>query len=152
MKWILTLLAAFAVPLAHAEPWLCTQPDGTRQWSYEPESATNKNCVHRPITSGNVWSGRPRAERPEKAVAFPRVDGKTQKQRDAARRELLERELAEERRALAEAMKALAEQKELRPREKDTARMQAVLKPYEDRVRLHLTNISNLEKELGREG
>ena len=150
MRWLLPALLALA-PAAHAEPWLCTERDGTKYFSYEPQSAARKECVHHPIPSTNVWRARPRDEG---AADFPRVDARTQKQRDAARRELLERELAEERRSLAEAMKQLAEQKErhVRARETDRARVEAGLKSYQDRIRVHLTNISNLEKELGREG
>ena len=144
-------LALFAIaPLAHAEPWLCTEPGGAKYFSYEPQSAARKECVNHPIPSPNVWRPHPRGV--DVDPAFPRVDAKTQKQRDLARREILERELAEERRALAEAMKELQAQKELAAREKNSARAEAGLKAYEDRVRTHLTNITNLEKELGRAG
>lgn len=147
MKWFLALLLAWA-PVAHAEPWLCTEPDGTKRFNYEPESAKRKECVDQPIPSANVWRVRPRDE----AADFPRVDTSTQRQRDLARREILQRELAEERRGLAEATRQLAEQKERHARDKDRTRVEAGLKPYQDRIRVHLSNISNLERELGREG
>lgn len=154
MKWVLAATFVLAAPIASAEPWLCTEPDGTRRFSYEPESAGRKNCVHHPIPSGNVWRARPRtADADQQSAGFPRVDAKTQKQRDATRRAILERELLEERRALAEAMKVLAEQnRDFRGKDKDQARSEERLKAYQDRVRVHLTNISNLEKELANEG
>jgi len=154
MKWFLAVIFAMAASVASGEPWLCNEPDGSRRFSYEPESAARKNCVHHPIPSGNVWRARPRtSDAEERPVDFPRVDAKTQKQRDATRRVILERELLEEKRALAEAMKLLAEQKrDLRGKDKSEARLEERLKPYQDRVRVHLTNISNLEKELANEG
>ena len=151
MKGFFLVLALLAVaPLARAEPWLCTDSHGVKEFSYDPQSARRKECVDQPIPSGNVWSGHPR--RYDGTPGFPRVDAKTQKERDLARREILERELADERRALAEAMKQLETQKGLHAREKDRARAQAGLKMYEDRVRVHLTNIANIERELGRAG
>ena len=151
MRWFFAVLLVLA-SAAHAEPWLCTQPGGHKEFSYDPASAQRKECVHQPIPSPNVWRANPgwRADRAD--GVFPRVDERTQKQRDAARREILERELAEERRSLAEARKELAAHKELRARNTDRARVEANLKIYEDRIRVHLTNIANLEKELGREG
>ena len=159
MSWKLMLpfVGLLAGPAAHAEPWLCTQPDGNKAFSYEPESAKKKNCVHHPIPSANVWRVRPREpfasyDRP---VSFPKVDARTQKHRDLARREILERELAEEKKSLAEAMKQLAEQQRVAAAAPGTVRTppngEDKLRPYRDKVRLHLTNIANLEKELERE-
>ena len=153
MKWRSLLFLAFAVPAAHAEPWLCTGPDGNKAFSYEPESARNKNCVDHPIPSSNVFRVRPRSEmRDERAPDFPKVDAKTQRQRDAARREILARELAEEKKALAEATKALAEQQRQSASKRRDAAAEDRLGPLRERIRIHMTNISNLEKELGFEG
>jgi len=153
MKWLSLLIFACAVPAAHAEPWLCTGPYGNKSFSYEPESARDKNCVHHPIPSSNVFRVRPRNERSdERSVDFPRVDSKTQKQRDAARREILARELAEEKKSLAEANRALAEQQRLSANSRRDAALEEKLRPLRERVRVHLTNISNLERELGFEG
>lgn len=151
MRRVFLVLMALA-PAAQAEPWLCTEADGVKAFSYDPASAKRKECVDRPIPSGNVWRANPGWRAQRDAEPFPRVDAKTQKERDLARRELLERELAEERRSLAEAMKELQAQKELQARAKGSARAEDGLKVYEDRVRTHLSNITNLEKELGRKG
>ena len=160
MRWKLTLLfvGLLAGPAAHAEPWLCTEADGNKTFSYEPESAKKKNCVHHPIPSANVWRIRPRepVASYERPVAFPKVDARTQKLRDAGRREILERELAEEKKSLAEAMKQLAEQQRAATvvtpgAARPTANVEDKLRPYRDKVRLHLTNIANLEKELERD-
>jgi hypothetical protein len=149
MKWKFVLLCVFAAPLAHAEPWLCTTENGTREFSYDPLSAGLKNCVDHPIPSGNVFREKPREVVPG---AFPKVDAKTQKERDTARRAILERELAEERKSLTAAMQQLAEQREFHGKRGNAARIEEALKLYQERVKVHLTNISNLEKELGRKG
>lgn len=153
MQWKFALLVVLAAPAAHAEPWLCTDADGNKAYSYEPESAKKKNCVHKPIPSANVWrkTPPPGSDAEERNPHFPGVDARMQKQRDADRRKILERELAEEKKALADAMKQLEEQQK-RGKNRTEARLDDTLKPYHDRVRLHLTNISNLEKELGQKG
>jgi hypothetical protein len=148
MKRTILLLLFAAVPVAHAEPWLCTDLHGNKAWSYDPASASLKNCEHRPIPSPNVWRVRPRDEGgAQRTPGFPNVDAKTQARRDATRRDILERELAQEKKSLTEAMAALAQQPRAQPqtRRADEDR----LRPYRDRVRVHLTNIANIEKELG---
>jgi hypothetical protein len=154
MKWTCAVFFLLAIPAAHAEPWLCTDADGNKQFSYEPESAKRKNCVNYPIPSGNVWRAVPRGTdgtQAHRAHSFPKVDALTQKQRDLTRRQILERELAEEKKALAAAINELTEEKQ---RQAKAPRPQAdeKLKPYAERIRVHLTNISNLEKELGVQG
>jgi hypothetical protein len=151
MKWTFPLLLVFA-SAAHAEPWLCTQPGGNKTFSYDPEAARAKNCIHHPIPSANVWRVRPRDDAALRPEAFPRVEARIQKERDLARREILARELAEEKKALAEAMRELEEQQRAANTARSDPGAQDRLKPYRERVRLHLTNISNLEKELGRAG
>jgi hypothetical protein len=143
--WVLLALAA---PLAYAEPWLCTLSDGRKEFSYDAASASNRSCVDHPISRGYVR--KPERERDVYAspADFPRVDAKTQKKRDVARRDILQRELAEERKALADATRELAELKQARV---GTA-VPAVLRQYEERIRVHRTNIANLEKELGGAG
>ena len=149
MYRMLFLLLLLAPPAAVAEPWLCTEPDGSKGFSYDPASASRRNCVDNPIPSGNTVRVRPRSE---PTWEFPKVDAKTQKQRDGVRREILERELAEEKKSLTEAMKQLAEQQRASPKGRADTAADERLRSYRERVRLHMTNISNLEKELGREG
>ena len=145
--WRVQLLLALAAPGAYAEPWLCSLPDGTKAFSYDAESATQRNCVDHPISRGYV-----RRTPPRDAYAamddFPRIEAKTQKRRDVARREILERELAGERKALADAISELAEIKQ----ERVANGAPAIVRQYEERIRTHRTNIANLEKELARAG
>jgi len=76
----LALMSA-AVSSAHAEPWLCTQPDGSRRFNYEPESARNPRCVDHPIASGNVVRV-PRKDDTPVRTARPRRDRDVPKDRD----------------------------------------------------------------------
>ena len=152
-EWLIfrcvVLLLPLAAPQAFAEPWLCTDADGVKSFNYEPESARNKNCVHHPIPSTNVW--RKRSPAVQTPASFPRVDAKIQKQRDVVRRQILERERAEEQKSLAAAIRDLAEYKQARVSDR---RMPGPVdvKAYEQRIRVHESNIANLQKELGREG
>lgn len=142
MRFLLWLSLALAACAAHAEPWLCTLADGRKEFSYELESARNRNCVDTPISRGYVRVVPRRSADP--LEGFPRVDAKTQKQRDVARREILERELDQERKALTDAIQRLDRLKQSR----GDATAPAVVKEYEERIRTHRTNIANLEKEL----
>lgn len=146
MKWKVAVLFTLAASVASAEPWLCTDQFGVKSFSYDPESAKNKNCTDHPIPSANHVRVQPpgTASRTQRATAFPKVDAKTQKKRDLARRQILERELAEEQKSLEAAAQQLAQLKQSGGAPDQT------LKPYEDRVRLHETNIENLRKELAR--
>jgi hypothetical protein len=165
LRALLFVLATLPLSAAHAEPWLCTDADGYRSFSYDPASARDRNCVHHPIPSPNTFRVSPpqppaRAQKPRAArapgagvSAFPRVDARTQKQRDAQRRQILERELENEKQALNTAIQELAERKRLLfGRESDQGRAEVVLKPYADRIRVHLINIESLEKELRGDG
>jgi hypothetical protein len=152
MIWASSLLLVLVgAPTVSAEPWLCSDADGVKTFSYEPESARNPRCVDHPIPSANVWRKRPADAYAATPSSFPRVDAKSQKQRDLARRQILERELAEEQKSLAAAIRELAEYRQARVSD-PRAPMRVDMKAYEDRIRVHQTNIANLQKELGREG
>jgi hypothetical protein len=85
---------------------------------------------------------------PEK---FPKVDGETQKKRDATRRKILEEELTEEEKLLAEAKRALAEQEAVRlGDERNYQKFLDRVQPYKDAVALHEKNVAALNEELAR--
>ena len=147
MRRVLWALLALAAPAANAEPWLCTLPDGRQEFSYDAESASKRNCVNHPISRGHVRRAPPPSPYASPAD-FPRIDTKTQKSRDVARRDILERELAEERKALAEAIRELGELKQARV----AHAAPTIVKQYEERIRTHRTNIANLERELAGAG
>lgn len=123
------------VPIKGAKKLMCFGPDSA--------------------TSGGSGSGRSRATMPTPAE-FPRVDGATQKQRDTKRQQILEDELANERKALEQAKQAYAEG-EANPevyRTKDGKIMRNVpkfdekMQSLRSNVELHEKNIQLLEKEL----
>jgi|SRR5688572_23892014 len=147
----LLLLLLLLAPAAHAQIWECTDPQsGAKELNNDPRSDKNKNCVRKHVGAINTVPP-PRAAQPgeKKAANFPSVNGDVQKQRDADRRKILEQELSQEQQQLDLAKKQLAEQKEIRlGSEKNYVRVQERLKPYEERVRQHETNIDNLRKEL----
>ena len=147
---ILSLLMLLTAPCAHAQIWECTDPQtGAKELNNDPSSNKNKNCVRKISPINTVPASRSQQQPAQKSANFPSVDGDTQKQRDAERRLILERELGQEQRALDAARKQLAEQKEVRlGSEKNFARVEERLKPYEDRVRQHESNIESLKKEL----
>lgn len=140
----LSALCALSTSAARAEPWLCTLADGRKEFNYEPESATLRNCVNHPISRGHVRRAPPPGAETREAADFPRIDAGTQKKRDVTRREILERELDHERQALAAAIRELAELKQARV----AASAPTIVRQYEERIRTHRTNIANLEREL----
>ena len=146
MRRVFWVLLALAAPAAQASPWLCTLPDGRKEFSYDPEVARDPACVDSPVSRGHVRRAPPPSPYASPAD-FPRVDANVQKKRDVARREILERELQEERRALDSAMKELAEIKQAR-----VTGAPAMVRQYQERIRGHQANIVNLEKELARAG
>ena len=146
MRRVFWVLLALGAPAAQAGPWLCTLPDGRKEFSYDPEVAKDPACVDHPISRGHVRRALPPSPYASPAD-FPRVEARVQKKRDVARREILERELTEERRALDNAVKELAEIKQVR-----SAGAPAMVRQYEQRIRGHQANITNLEKELARAG
>jgi len=143
--WFLLLLV-IAVPVANAEMWKCVDPDGnTRYTNVKGEAKGCKGLNLEPI---NTAPAPPRAPQ-QKPANFPSVNSDTQRQRDAERRKILEQELAQEQQQLDTAKKQLAEQKDVRlGNEKNFARVEERLKPFEDNVKLHENNIESLRKEI----
>jgi septal ring factor EnvC (AmiA/AmiB activator) len=90
-----------------------------------------------------------REERSVESAPKPKVDGSTQARRDNDRQEILQDELARERRLLEEARQALAEQEASRSGdERNYQRVLDRLKPYQDKVEQHQRNIDSLNKEI----
>lgn len=150
MRTYLLILAMLASPAALAEMWKCVDKDGyTRYTNVRSES---KGCAPlnlEPINTAPApaaSSSRPQQKAP---ANFPSVDGETQKQRDVGRRKILEQELSQEQQLLEGARKQLAEQKDVRlGTERNFARVEERLKPFQDKVRLHENNVESLKKEI----
>ena len=151
MRVWLTFVLASAVTAAHAEMWKCVDADGATQFTnLREEAKVLKGCKPFHFDPPNAAPApRPQSQPQAKPANFPSVDSETQKQRDAGRRKILEQELAQEQQQLDGAKKQLAEQQELRlGTEKNFARVEERLKPFEGRVKLHESNIESLKREL----
>ena len=146
-KWFLVLLVC-VMPSAHAEMWKCVDADGTIRYTNVKGEA--KGCKGLNLDPPNIAPAPPRTPAAQhKPANFPSVDNDTQRQRDMGRRKILEQELGQEQQHLDAAKKQLVEQKELRlGSEKNFARVEERVKPFEDRVKQHELNIESLKKEL----
>ncbi len=146
MRMCLCLVLACAASFAHAEMWKCIEADGNTRYTNVRGDA--KGCKGLNLEPLNTAQPPPRAPQ-QKPANFPSVDSDTQRSRDAGRRKILEQELAQEQQMLDAAKKQLAEQKDVRlGTEKNYARVEERLKPYEDKVKLHEGNVESLRKEL----
>ena len=144
---LLLLLTACAAPVAYAEMWKCVEPDGTTRYTNVKGDA--KGCKGLNLEPLNTVPAPPRTPQ-QKPANFPSVDNDTQRSRDAGRRKILEQELAQEQQQLDMAKKQLAEQKDIRlGSEKNAARIEERLKPYDQKVKLHESNVESLRKEIG---
>ena len=136
----------FAAPLASAEMWKCTDTDGNTRYTNVKGDA--KGCKGLNLEPLNTAPTLPRAPQ-QKPANFPSVDNDTQRSRDAGRRKILEQELAQEQQQLDASKKQLAEQKDTRQgNERNYARIEERLKPFENKVKLHESNVESLRKEI----
>jgi septal ring factor EnvC (AmiA/AmiB activator) len=147
----MAVVAALAAPPAAADLWKCADEHGQAYYTSEKADLKKyKGCqvVNAPIST--VHSTKPSAARDNKGPAsFPSVSNAEQKARDNDRRKILESELTGEERLLEEARKKLKEQEELRSgNEKNFARVEERLAPFQKQVQLHESNIANIRKEL----
>lgn len=135
---------------ALADIWECTDQNGNKRFTNIKAEAKGCRLMEVKVPINTVPAG-PRA--PAKAVEspknFPRVDGDTQRGRDADRRRILEQELANEQKLLDQARKDLAEQESQRlGSERNYQRVLDRLEPYKKKVKLHEDNIANLRREM----
>ena len=146
MRLCLLLLLACSTSGAYAEMWKCIDTDGNTRYTNVKGDA--KGCKGLNLEPINTAPPPPRAAQ-QKPGNFPSVDNDTQRSRDAGRRKILEQELAQEQLQLDAAKKQLTEQKEVRlGNEKNFARVEERLKPFDDKVKLHEGNVESLRKEL----
>lgn len=144
MRTLFLVLVMTAAPAANADMWKCVDPDGNTR--YTNVKADAKGCKALDLDPINTV---PATRVQQKPVNFPSVKSDTQRQRDSDRRKILEQEMAQEQQQLALAKKQLTEQKDVRlGSEKNYARVEERLKPYEDKVRLHESNVESLKKEI----
>jgi len=142
---------------AHAEIYKQVDADGRVTYSNVPSKGAVKLNLEPPVQGGGGNSAAPSQKaRVPTPANFPRVDEDTQRVRDDKRRQILESELAGERKALEEAKKNYAEG-ESNPetfvgkdgkRYRNMAKFDEKMQKLRDEVSQHEKNIELLEKEI----
>ncbi len=144
------LTFALALP-AWADTFKCMDANGRATYTNMKEQTKGKNCtvVSREIS---VVPAAPAARANKEAsspAGFPKVDPSTQRNRDEARRRILEEELSGEESALAQAKAELARQESIRTGdERNYQRVIDRLQKYKDEVERHEKNVAALKREL----
>ncbi len=149
MKLLLVAVLMFGWTLqARAEIYKCV--DGTGAVTYT--NKFQKGCKSLHVEPNIIYGGssethaQPKSSSPKN---FPKVGSATQKSRDEGRRQILEKELANEEKLLGNAQEALETQKSVRyGNERNYQRMLDRLAPYEHQVKLHEDNIASIKQEL----
>ena len=148
-----TLTLAFAAP-ALGDMFKCVQANHPTYYTNNKEDTKGKNCtlVTREISvisSGQITPAPRAAAANPSPAGFPKVDPATQKNRDGARRRILEEELGGEEKALAQAKAELTEQEGIRTGdERNYQKVLDRLQKYKDEVERHQKNVEALTKEL----
>src|SRR5262252_9490273 len=140
LSWAFLALAA---PYGHAQSEVYKCPDASVRPTYTniKKDTVGKNCT---VVSKEVQvvPSTPPSSLSTKSAS---VD------RNESRRKILESELQNEQQLLSDAQAKLAEQESIRSGdERNYARVQERLKPYQEAVDLHTKNIEQLRGELGR--
>ena len=144
------LTLALALP-AWADTFKCVDANGRATYTNMKEQTKDKNCtvVSREIS---VVPAAPVARANKEAsspAGFPKVDPSTQRNRDEARRRILEDELSGEEKALAQAKAELTRQESIRTGdERNYQRVLDRLQKYKDEVERHEKNVAALKREL----
>lgn len=159
MKRILAIVltgssVALAAPPALAQIWSCRDKEGKTHVTNVREDTRGMDCriVEERVTvvpagpSSSTTTARARTTTP---TGFPRETPSKRASAKDKQRQILERELEEERGLLEKSKQALAEQEAVRyGDERNYARVLARLKPYQDTVEVHQKNVEALEREL----
>lgn len=133
---------------ASAEIYKCVDHTGAVTYTNKYQKGCKSLHVEPNVIYGSPSEShaQPRTSSPKN---FPTVNSATQKSRDEGRRQILEKELANEQKLLANAKEALDTQKSVRyGNERNYQRMLDRLAPYEHQVKLHEDNIASIKQEL----
>ena len=154
LRYLLVSLCACYVGGAQADIYKHVDADGHVTYSSTKTKGAKKLKLPPLYTS----QPPPRARNNSTPFDFPRVDSGTQKNRDEARRKILEDELAAEDQLLVEARKNLAEG-EANPEVfkgrdgrtyRNVAKYEEKIKDLQEQVTLHETNVDALKTELSK--
>jgi len=138
------LALGLASVFVSAQVYKCVDTDG--KITYSNDRGQDKGC--KPLSGEQSVSTISMRVSPPPA-AFPKISDEMQKDRDKARRQVLEKELENEELALEGARKELAEQEGVRyGNEKNYQKALDRMQPYKDTVERHERNIKALNQEL----
>jgi hypothetical protein len=150
------LAAAPAMAQGSSSIWSCRDKEGKTHVTNVREDTRGMDCrvVEQRVTvvpagpsgSSTTTTARARMSTP---TDFPRETPSKRASAKEKQRQILERELEEERGLLEKSKRALADQEAVRyGDERNYARVLARLKPYQDTVEVHQKNVEALEREL----
>jgi len=143
--WLGWAFLALAAPYGHAqsEVYRCPDASGRPTYTNVKRDTVGKNCT---LVSKEVQVVPSQAPSSSAGTrSSPTVA------RNTDRRKILESELQNEQQLLSDAQQKLTEQEGIRSGdERNYARVQDRLKPYQEAVDLHAKNIEQLRGELGR--
>jgi len=153
--FITTYLSA---PIAHADIYSCIDDKGQTAFADSKNKIAYKNCklIMRDDTSPVASSSLPGGARTPTPLNFPKIDKKTQSQRDDKRKDILQAELDTEKKALADVQKSYEQDSKnadfVRANNiKEPAKIMQFddnLKRQQDEINTHQQNIKLLQKEL----
>ena len=130
-----------------SEIFRCRNEQGQVTYTNDRRQAEKQKCEL--VASKINVAPAPRAPA-SRSPGFPRESPSQTASARERQRQVLERELANEREMLKQAQQALAEQEGVRTgEERNYARVLDRLKPYKDTVENHEKNIQALQRELG---
>lgn len=137
------IVFVFCTGTATAEIYKCVDAGGRITYSNVQVKGCKKLDLE-PLTT--VPATKARASRP---ADFPKVDAKTQKERDAERRKILEKELADEEKLLADVKKEYNDgQPERQGDERNYQKYLDRVKRLKDEIGVHEANVGALKHEL----
>ena len=143
LGWVFLALAA---PSGHAqsEVYKCPDASGRPTYTNVKRDTVGKNCTLVSKEVQVIPSQAPSSSSSSRGSA-------SSADRNGNRRKILESELQNEQQLLSDAQQKLTEQEGIRSGdERNYARVQERLKPYQEAVDLHSKNIEQLRGELGR--
>ena len=143
----------------YADIWKCVDEHGAVTYTNNRPNPQNKGCSvlsrEQPVNSfappsdSAVSQSLPSSS--SSALSYPQIDRKTQNERDMSRRQILEKELAQERDLLTVAQRELSSRSLNRsPEELEKDPNGHGLKSWQDRVAEHRRNIESIRRELTR--
>ncbi|HSH96730.1 MAG: DUF4124 domain-containing protein [Methylophilaceae bacterium] len=153
------ITACICIPSAYADIYSCVDDKGQTAFADSKNKIAYKNCKlimrddSSPVASSSMSSGGTKTATPSN---FPRIDKKTQSQRDDKRKDILQTELDTEKKALADVQKSYDQDNKnaefVRANNiKEPAKIAQFednLKRQQDEINTHQQNIKLLQKEL----